>query len=145
MDFTCYRGNYCSPHFFEEISHDNKTYLLPTNKKLNRWEWKRSFMKLISARTDSWSQWALCGMWEVHVKWAAVPGWNTSICLTRSWKLLSSWGKQVHPRLFDPGFPGLIRLEKEILRTWKILYIPVCWFLGHVEVMHGKTVSVCQM
>lgn len=71
---------------------------------------KRKFIKLILARANSWSQGALCGMGEVYVKWAAVHGWKTSVCLTCPWRLLSSWEKQVYPGLWS-RIPWINRVE----------------------------------
>lgn len=101
--------------FFQQIRNEMKC----------GWKWTRRLMKPISARTDCQSQWALCGMCEVHVKWAAVPGRNTTVCLTHSWRLLSSQGKQGHPGLWSrPPWINRIggrSIEKGMLRAWRRL------------------------
>lgn len=89
------------------------------------WEGKRRFPKLISARADSRSQWALCGPCDIHVKLAAAPGPNARVCLTCSRGLLSSREKQEQPGL-RRQFPWINRtggrgVGKRILEDIKSL------------------------
>lgn len=129
MGFTCWRGNDYSTIWGEKspmmIRH---ICFQQINEMEWGWVWKRRFRKPISARADSRNQWALCGMCDVHVKGAAVPGWNTRFCLTCFWILLSSWEKQVHPglwsRLLWINRIGGRGMQKGILRVWRGLGTP---------------------
>lgn len=64
------------------------------------WKWKKRFIKPTSDEAYLQSQYTYHDKGEVHVKWAAVPGWKTRVCLTCSWIFLSLRKKQVHSGLW---------------------------------------------
>lgn len=91
--------------------------------------------------------WAACVAFTG--KGAAIPGGKTRVCLTCSWRRLSSWEKQEHhglwSRLLWMNPRGGRGQDKGILRAEKTGRSWCCWFLGDADDHHGRTVSFGQM